>query len=541
MKNDIDPDISVVVNGDIGVMNFSKIYSLIRSDMTPQTIKAGKRTPEGETNAKSYVSYKKFVNQETIGLFEDYLRYYDGKKAEQEFITYTSTDVGNGVWFDYTPSSIPTDFNSVDFLWNNVVEDETNVDRGLGVFKIVSTYNSAAASNPYGVYMVNNIGQSRIINGTPKTKVYFSTAEYDHTVDNGEYVWANEVVDIPKRATDLPSYSDVLSFDYPFSRDFNYCFELDLGQMDQSGGNDYMYNTDSAFLTNYLSSKLIDKYGNPVTPGSARFGFMFRSSENENLGSLSSYMPVGKPQTKRPFTSEGTTKYFPSDSIVFSIENPNGANVSVVGNGEDITVYSNNSSTSEGSITPMYTMRSKNNSGDDMHRYFTYDIANDGATGTTAVVNSGNMNDAGVLYGHIFKLPKGEYVLGASPTSGNEAKANIYFLAVQGQTEGTIGANENLTIEDVIEDVDFLLTAPTFVNYPVGLDKALFSYSGVFNTSSGVITNDYYALSDKRYSRMTFNNSPVFVTQLHIKCRKTEHVFMFNGQLVDTDYYVFTA
>ena len=533
VRNDIDPDIGLVVKGDIGVMNFSKIYSLIRDDMTPQTIKAGQRTAEGTTTTYNYVSYKKFVNQESIGLFEDYLRYYDGKKEEQEFITGTDTNVGSGVWKDYNVSTIPEDFNSVDFLWNRVVEDEEDVDRGLGVFKIISSYNSAAMSGSYGTYMVNNMKDCRIINGSPKSKVYFSTAEYDHNKDNEGMNWTDSTI-IPKRGTDLPTYSDVLSFDYPFSRDFNYCFELDLSQMDASSGNDYMYNNNSPFLTNYLSSKLIDKYGSPVTPGSARFGFMFRSSENESLSSLSSYMPVGKPGNKHAFTtSTGETKYFPSNSIVFSIDNPNGANVSVVGNNANITIYSNDSSSSEGAIDPLYTMKSENNSGDDMHRYFTYDVAS-GDVSPTTVVNNGAMGDAGVLYGHIFKLPKGEYILGSD---NDKKKANVYFLAVQGQSDGTIGTNETITLDQAIEDVDFLLTAPTFVNYPAGLDKALFSYSGVFNTSSGVITNDYYAMGDNRYMRVAFNNSPIFVTQLHLRSRKVEHVFMFNGQLIDSDMY----
>ena len=538
VKNDIDPDIGLVVNGDIGVMNFSKIYSMIRNDTTyPKTIKAGQRTPEGSTSVVNYVSYKEFLtdDEESLEKYIDYLRYYDGKKGEREFITRTDRDVGTGVWHDYNvPSNFPTDFNSVDFLWNKVIEDEDDIDRGLGVFKLVTSKNSAAASHPdeYGTYMASNLGDSRIINGNPKTKVYFSTAEYDHTRQN-DYSWSGD--GIPKRGTDLPSYSDILSFDYPFSRDFNYCFELDLSQMNASLGNDYMYNTDSAFLTNYLSSKLIDKYGEPVTPGNARFGFMFRSSENEILNSLSSYMPVKKPGNKQAFeTSEGT-KYYPSNSIVFRIENPNGANVSVVGNGQNITIYGYDPDTSSGSVTPLYTMKSGNGSGTDGHRYFSYDVAT-GATGTTAVVGGNSMTDSGALYGHIFKLEQGDYVIG----SANDNAANIFFLAVQGQNEGTIGAKEMLAIEDKIEGADFLLEAPTYANYPSGLNKAQFTYKATFNTTSGIITTDSYTLGGKKYVRVTFNNSPIFMTSASFKSRLVEHEFMINGVLYDTDRYDYT-
>lgn len=538
VNNTIDPDLGLVVNGDIGVMNFSKIYSLIRTDTTtPHTVKAGQKTSTSG-NLNNYISFKGFIQQDTIGMFEEYLRYGEGKKDEQEYITYTSTSVGAGTWHDYSiPSNIPDDFNSVDFLWNNVIEDAEDADRGLGVFKITSSYNKGAKEHPesYGVYMVDGMSSCRIINGkTPKTKVYFSTAEYDYTKENYGVSW-DDTNDAPKTATDLPSYSDVLSFNYPFSRDFNYVFELDLSKMEFAGKNDYMYNTDSNFLSNYLSNKLIDKYGDPVIPGSPRFGFMFRSSENELLTSLSSYMPVGVPGSKNPYTSEGTTKYFPANSIIFSIENPNGANVSVVGNNADIGIYGYDPDVPTGGTTLMYKMKSTSTGQLDMDRYFTYDVAT-GATGTKTVVYAGDMKNGGALYGHIFKLPKGHYVIGS--TSGT---ANIYFLAVQGQTDGTIGSLETITLDDKVENVDFLLSKPSFSDFGDNLDKALFSYRGVFNTTSGTITNDVYIYNDKKYMRVTFNNNPVFVASMHLKSRKIEHIFMFNGQLLDTETYDYTA
>ena len=551
VKNTIDPDVGLVVNGDIGVMNFSRIYSLIRKDFKyPDTTKAGQRRGSDGVYYR-YISYKNYLQDgheegtvNTVAPFEDYLRYYDGMKDQDEYITYTSSNITSEVWTSYSlPSNIPEDFNSVSFLWNKVIEDEDGVDRGLGVFKITSSYDEGAKENPdsYGPYMVNSIDKCRIINGkTPISKVYFSTAEYDYTKNNHGYTW-NDTNDIPKRATDLPSYSDVQSFNYPFSRDFNYVFELNLADMDDADGNDYMYNTDSNFLTNYLSNKLIDKYGDPVEPGTPRFGFMFRSSENELLTSLSSYMPVGEPGEKQPFESEGTTKYYPSNAIVFSIENPNGANVSVVGNGDDIGVYSYNPDVSTDDVALKYKMKSNNINQMDMHRYFTYDVAS-GATGTTAVVGTGEMKDSGVLYGHIFKLPKGDYILGGTTGGrGGTQNARVYFLAVQGQTEGTIGTTDIITLDDKVEDVDFLLTKPSFNDFAASLDKALFSYKGVFNTSSGTITNDVYVVNDKRYMRVTFDNTTVFVTSMHLKSRKVDHIFMFNGELLNKEEHDYTA
>ena len=538
VKNTIDPDIGVVVNGDIGIMNFSRIYSLIRSDMTyPKTVKAGQRPSGGEgSRIYNYISYKEFINYENIDLFSDYLRYMDEYQQDNEFITMINDQVTTAAWVDYDlKQNIPSEYNSVDFLWNKVVEDEEGKDRGLGVFKIVSAYSKDAIDHPteYGTYMVNNLGESRIMNSaTPKTKVYFTTAEYDHTKNNEGLTW-NSDDDIPKRATDIPSYSDVMSFDYQFARDFNYVFELDLADIDSLNGNDYMFNTDSNFLTNYLSSRLIDKYGDPVEPGTPRFGFMFRSSENDMLDSLSSYMPVKKPGSKRPFQSEGTTKYYPSSSIVFHIDNPNGANVSVVGNNDDITIYSYDPDTSTGGVTPLYTMRSKNTKEKDMGRFFKYNT--DGTTTTTTETHSNhaninNLSDEGALYGHIFKLEAGDYVIGA-----NSGTANIFFLAVQGQTEGTIGNKEIITLDDTVDDVDFLLTEPAYDDFAANLDKALFSYKAYFSTTHGVISHGVKEVGGKKYMSVTFNNSTTFVLLMHLRSRKAEHVFYFNGSMYDTD------
>ncbi len=520
VSNIMDPDLALVVHGDIGVMNFSKIYGMIRRDtVNTDTIYAGQR---GSLN---YVTYGGNMLSETYTRFSEYLRYAD--TDENQYIVKTGSDMSSyGVWGQYNFGDIPTDFNSVDFLWNKVIEDEDEVDRGLGVFKVVSSYNEKAAriGQPgsdvtYGQCMVENLGDCRIINGTPKTKVYFSTAEYDNQ-KGGEF--------IASRASTIPSYFDAGSFGTEFERDFNYVFELDLEHMNDAGGNNYMYNTDSDFLAAYLKNKLIDKYGAPIEAGSPRFGFMFRSSENETLASLSSYMPVFKPGDKKPFTNaKGETHYYPSNSIVFHIDNDNGANVSVVGKNANITVYSYDPTKLSGGTKALYTMKSGNVNSIDSHRYFTYDVAT-GETGTETVQNGSNMSDNGALYGHIFKLEKGDYVLGAA-----SGEAHVYFLAVQGQTDGTIDTNDIITLDDAIENVDFLLEAPTYDNFPNNLNKALFSFNATFNTTSGTVTMDVVTSGDKKYMRIAFATSPTFVTYVLTYSRNTEHIYYINGDLYD--------
>ena len=533
--NGINPDIGLVTDGDIGIMNFSKIYSLIRDNMsTGHTIYAN-RGVDSKGGYHSFVSYSDFIKSgDSFANYSEYLRTFDTGLGSSVYITGTDANM-----YDYRISGYPlnndsdikSDFNSVDFIWNKVIEDEDDVDRGLGVFKIVTAKNSGAAAQgaQYSSYALDNIGESRIMNGSEKTKVYFSTAEYDHTKANS-YGWGDEA---PYRPTTLPSYSDVHSFEYPFSRDFNYCFELDLSEMNKTAGKNYMYNTDSAFLSNYLSSILIDKYGAPVTPGSSRFGFMFRSSENELLTSLSSYMPVNVPNGKvKLLHTDGN--YYPANSIVFHVENESGANVSVVGNKSDISIYRNNVHSSSEDLTKLYTMRATNfTDAIDAHRYYTYEVEHTegnvttpGKTSTEIVVNNNMSTDNNALYGHIFKLPKGDYVIGAS--SGT---ANIYFLAVQGQTDASIGSKDMADIGNSIEKVNFLTTAPTLANYANNaLDTTDVTFKSLFNDEVGT----EFIVGTKQedldyYLSISFSDSPsMFVTYL-LTYSPTKQVHFINN------------
>lgn len=538
--NEIEADVSQSEHGDTGIMNFSKIYSMIRGNMVSgQTINGGKRAIIGSTDYKAYVSYSNYINNESFDKFSNFLRKSDSNPVE--YITSTAVDniSGSGAWHSVTvPNSVPDSFNSVDFLWNNVIEDEDLIDRGMGVFKVVTSKNddAVAAMNAgnYGDYMVANIGESRIVTTTPKSKVYFSTAEWSKEKGGGDFNAA--------RQTTIPSYTDALSFEYPFSRDFNYCFELDLSQMESAGGKDYMYNTDSDFLAGYLSTVLRDKRGDSIAPGNPRFGFMFRSSENEQLTSLSSYMPLGSPGTKAQYgvDKEGNPRYYPANSIVFRIDNEHGANVSVVANGSDAAIYKFDPTTSSESGThkteKILQMKNSGGNVEDLHRYFTYDVST-GATGDTAVIPaSGNMSDGGsALYGHIFYLPQGDYVIGSS--SGT---TNIYFLAAQGQTDASIGADDVEDIGTAITDVDFLTEAPTYADYVInathsGLKLALFSFETTHNMVSGTFIVQTATKNNKKYIHLTFGAG--FVTYLYTYSRHIDHTYKIIDTWVERDRY----
>lgn len=561
--NKIDPDMGLMPNGDTGVMNFTKIYEGIRKNFKDGDVaKAGHL----DTPSANYISYsgkdkngQSIINTTEASLFnnyEEYLRYdtVDGVKHYFSGVNYTIpngsvVDPGDhaSMWHNYTITNSNmnshVEINSVDFLWNSVIQDEVDANRGLGVFKLATVYDSNA-HDPNSTDMYRSMGGTAIINGPEHKKVYFSTAEYDHTKNNNAgQPWKSE---IPVRASTLPSYSDINSFNYNFERDYNYCFELDLDQVAMNHGYNYMHNTDSPWLTNYLVSKLIDKKGEPLTPGSKRFGFMFRSSEATELNALSSYMAVGYP--KNSDKAAYGDKYYPSNSIVFKIDNDNGANVSVVARRHDVTIYSHHSNVqTKSDIVPLYSMRAKSASQDasiDAHRYFKFDVQQTviedgeevikpGVTGRSAVPFDDNMADDDNLYAHIFKLPKGEYVIGAAADGNkNTTTSDIYFLAVQGQNDGDLGSDIVSEIGNVLGDVDFLTEAPTKANYPNDLAKSNFQFFAQFNSLEGDFKINTVSQNASNYLSLEFEgpDDVEFVNKLSLICNSTSPKYYVNGE-----------
>ena len=549
--NALDPDYNLTIHGDTGVMNFTRIYSGIRGNIVGgQTIQAGKEYYKG--NDVKYICYDAVKNTGTGSLFSQYAPYLRHTIGDTpHYITGYTGDLGGSwsTWQNYTvPNDVPQDFNTVDFIYNNLIQDEDDgngnvVDRGLGVFKIVTPYNQ---NTNYSDNLYDKMGECRIVQGPSYNKVYFSTAEYDHTVQ-GQTEWGYDSTKIkPLRATTLPSETNVFSFDYPFSRDFNYVFEMDLTQNTSTSTNNYMYNTDSVFLTNYLKSRLIDKYGRSVNYGDYRFGFMFRSSDNYTLNALSSYMPIGAPGSMQTY---GDGKKYPSNTIIFNVENEHGANVSVVGNQNNISIYKFNTN-STSAPTKLQTMKCDNSSDIDAHRYFSYDYrdGHNGATSTLAVPYADNMmGDGGCLYGHIFKLDKLPAGWAYAIASENNNPANLYYLAVQGQTDGTIGSSM-AKVGNVLDDVDFLIDEPTKADYVVtktvedevetitidfNSEKlAEFNFTSEFNTTSGtfIVNTADVTVSATQYTLINIHyvNDPQFISYLFAYDYKGTPAFCIN-------------
>lgn len=470
-------------------------------------------------------------------------------------------------------------YNSVDFLWNNVIQDEYEdgkkvVDRGLGVFKIVTEYRESYkwmlehGMDPIerGCYL-DGLKQSRIINGKKQNKVYYSTAECDWRKETalGKNGWSSIS---PLRASTIPSYSDIDSFEYPFSRDFNYCFEMDLGEPNKPAGKNYFYNA-KGFLLNYLESILIDENNTRLTPSDDRFGFMMCDSDGYQVDGVSAYMEVGNPGLFCEYQDGETTKKYPSNSIVFKIDNESGANISVIGSEADISVYRNwkNDSTGKpagvGDLEELFTMRSKKDTNPDTARFFPYTLhastTEDNPTGDPVSSGTGliepqddSMQANSALYAHTFKLEKGEYVLGSSKKLANNEKAKIYYLAVQGQDDANLGRISEVYMGRGVEDVDFLLADPVPAIPPanpleyvkgqttaggVALEKAEFSFGGNFNTSAGGI--QIKKKDDAPYLQILFNEgfTPAngCTTALLAYCRKASpHYYLNNTEYTNT-------
>ena len=529
VANNIDPEYKLNSNGDIGVINLTKIYESIRSDFEDNDV-----AYMGTYKSTSYIGYENKIVDGNSNPYISYLRYCYADN-NKHYITKTVPPEGQN--YDnknYTLSGVnPTDdINSVDFLWNKVLEDKNN-EQVFGVFKIISSFDPNATEENIDAYFTSYIGNTRILRGETKEEVYFSTAEW-HRDPNGNDTDSFD----PLLGATLPEYSDAKSFGYPFARDYNYLFKLNLRQMTKQNENDqdpptenYMFNTRSKFLQNYLSSILVNKSGGSIKYGTHRFGFMFRDSENKPYTSFSSYMPIKKPKTTQPFNTANGIKYYPPDSIVFSIDNATVANVSVIGNGEDITIYSfdpNDGSTR--TLTPYRTMKSKSTSAIDSKRYFDYDLISGRTESATAVEDV--LADGNALYGHIFTLPKGTYCIGSD--NANKA-ANIYFLSVQGQDNGTITAKDQTTIGSAITDVDFLTSRPGTVDtFPFKKDgvRANISFSCEFNVSEGEF---FFDSVDEEYFNFHYNKIYYDDTldYMVIQCNKSDQYYYINGAVID--------
>ena len=561
---DINPLYGATSNGETGVLNFSHVYSLIREpfEVNDQTIAGYEYTYDENDHdltgtRQTFISYAtdevvdgrygpRGAAQETFDLYKEYLRcdtalpykhYITSGGGQQQII---DNNVGIGSAYTITSGNSNSTMNSVDFAPNKVICDGTSSseNRGLGVFKIVTAYSELAnQSNLAGLIWRNGIGDCKIVRDSDenaKTAIYFSTAEAD---------WTKSNTFSPLIMNTIPSFSNIGSFRFPFSRDFNYMFKLDLTEAAsfKKGSElyNYMYDTDSEFLKNYLSSILIDKLGKPISWRNKGFGFKVQFSQDSSrpVTALNSYMNIGQPSAPKQYTVNGETKYYPEKSVAFTIDNPNGANVSIAGCGGDISIYRydpNSSATPE----ELYTMASTGNSrSTNMGRFFPYSSTGETNTAGEVFPVGDNMTHGSFLFGHIFKLPRGSYVIGASRKMSS-TNARLYYVCVQGQTNGDLGEINMTTLGNTVQDVDFLLKDPTTNTFSLNDHSffANFSFAGNFTDLVGKLVIDTTTVSNVTYIRARFND---FITYLLFYDRKSNPRFVINNSspILGTDLY----
>lgn len=544
VTNNLSPEYGSTDNGEIGVINFSGIYSSIRSDFPSgqSQTSVAKRDTTGVT--RYYVDYTSTLNPNTYQLYEEYLR--TTSATTPTYITRSGTSSSGS--FNVSTGS---EANSVDFWGQKLIEDTSSIDRGLGIFKVATSNDrSNFDSEQYNkdVYFINGLSSSSITNGEAKTSVYYTTAEND-AKDGITNVtsWIPNVGSHPngedknyiENMTTIPEYADSSTFTSKYEQRSNYVFKLNFGKEYTSiGNNSYFYNTDSKLLQEYFKYKLIDKYGNKITPENNRFGLMIRETDYSQLTSLSSYLTIS--DSKSITTVNGTQ--YPANSILFEISNSNGANISVIAGSNDgnyVSVYGydydNNGNlyyldaNGNSSDTPvaLYSMFVVNSSSIDTLKYFEFNSTT-GETGTTAVV-SNDTNGSNKLFAHIFKVPKGKYFIGSPKGS-----VKIYYMAVQGQTSGTIGEIDIAQGINRVSGVDFLLLCDPSKDLKVYAQYAHLTYSGNFNIQSGTLyvsaTSDAKHLtislkandSDQDYSTIFLNNMKVW--------NQGSTSFYFNGK-----------
>ena len=310
-----------------------------------------------------------------------------------------------------------------------------------------------------------------------------------------------------------------------FERYFNYNIHCDLSA--NSTTNNYFFNTQSEFLKSYFSYKLVNSSGEAPTWDTAPFGVFVRNINPETgvesaitqfdsvlevseepTGKFSSlagtysesftgtgkdrkfdlkHIPTSTPtitvngEANNNFTYNGNTITFatnppdgatinvdynyqnPTKSVVFSIKNSGGANVTIfaasnsdtsgyvgIYNTKRSDLYTNNSNATSKPDYAMYcpyypaneTVERAN------FHYYNYSYAG-GDTPMTAVEAEHPQENR--LYAHTFYLKQGEYIV-----SSPEGKAQLVYLCAQGQNgKGNTGLSQPNGVNS-ITNVDFI-------------------------------------------------------------------------------------
>ena len=476
LANEFTPESSYDTAGDTGVVNFSKIYSDIAGDTTFTHVTSG-------ANYYTYTPTNLSTNK-----FAKYLR-TDGSTANDSW--------GNAV----TNAE-----NSIDFGGKMLIQDETSVNRNLGVFKMMSS-NHDTSSYPASQFNLG-LGEFNVSKQTtPFTEFYYTTAEYADTTASTE-VGNQWGIEDSKNShmflgTHMPSYGDDYTWNPTMEKYWNFIVRCPLSS---DANNDYFFNS-GGFMKSYWSYKLVGKGGGKVEPNSKNFGIFVKDVDMEqnkitNISSFDSSLKLTTANGSFPYTTVDEMTY-PYNSIDFSITAENGANVTVMASSANgtsgfVSIFDKSKGYSNKTRKPSYTMYLPYTNDADSFAFFNYDYGS-GKYGTldTDGLNTGDgratWSTCGEkLFAHTFKLPKGDYFITTPTYDGNSRNVKIYYVCAQGQEQNgnygnEVNAYSNL---NVIDKMDFVYSIPTKANYVAGSGtwRCYLSFKSGFSSASGSVS-----------------------------------------------------
>ncbi len=487
---------------DVGVLDFTDIYTSIVGDSKFSSIKAGSNT---------YYTY----TAENDNQYMDYLR-YDGSVADRT---------------RYTDAQ-----NSIALIGKKVVKDDETHNRGLGVFTIATDYaEGGTGSNKYNRIKMSTIVKSKfpssqgtlMVDFYDACNIFYSTYEYKK--ENISTIYGNnsdvfssisDTLTSPEKVSDyyspgyhMPEESTVSSMDV-YEAYYNYLFRFQL-KSDRSSFYFSDLNANSIggkFLNNYFSHILVDENGDSIPVGSSQFGLMIKNKKKQNISELTTNFKLDNSGDMYVFgqddsvTSEGTvyanqTSYVVSNSINFEIKTDM-ANVTILASNyeNDNNVYSKGSMLGVYKLPDNLTIASSGNppvpcdsngkaltwqnpdyamalpankaisfyeyKSDSIGRIGRKKLGSDYFEATEEVTSSNNSSIlvdtsadsyyiSNPIFAHTFKLPKGRYCLGSALGS-----AHVFYICAQGQDEGDISLAANVYSKiNLVENMDFIKTA----------------------------------------------------------------------------------
>ena len=504
-------------SGDTGIINFTAIYNNVRESQT-----TGYATGSKSAGSDTY-NYVYFTPSED-SLYNEYLR--------QERINTT----------DLEPAYVTGENNNIDFKGQQVIQDDDENDRGLGIFQLnTADYDNETDYNNNFFY---GLGEFNITYDytNPLDEIYFTTAEFDATKDlSGNSVDPDDFFETyaasssgitnwsPESNSQLFRLNNGTTFPYivknttsfggstinnllsssRFEKNFNYIINFDLETSDTMNYKDYFADTDNLFLQDYFKYKLRDKYGDTIDPGEENFGVMLKDIDDgisTNITSFDSYLKISSNNgtistmsiVETDEDGEETTVEYPSKTIEFTVEADYGANVTLVAKSTSdssnyVCIYDKkyvDSGETDIGYYPSYSMYIPDYDYSDltesgMSTYFEYSQSDDDITSISDVYDNPTLetSDGERLYAHTFFLPQGEYFLGTP-----EGNAYIYYIAAQGQEgKGNVSSENTVYTDNVIEDLDFLLYDPKQLDFDLDSNRAYLAFDGSFTSNLGSV------------------------------------------------------